>query len=187
MEVEEFPAYEPPLPKPSASPSPSPSEKNDKVMVPTGLVGQQVTTAMSTLAGAELNPVLVEVESNEAPGTVLSVQNEGREVKVGSDIRVEVSKGPGERTTNVPGGLVGGDENNARRELQRAGLEPVVQNQPSDTVGQGIVMDVNPDEGTSVPVGSQVQVIVSSGPGDIGLPTDEPTDGNGNGNGNGSP
>lgn len=187
MEVEEFPAYEPPLPKPSPSPTPSPSERNDKVMVPTGLVGEQVATAMGVLAGAGLNPVLVEVESNEPSGTVLSVQNEGREVKAGSDIRVEVSKGPGERTTNVPGGLVGGDEGNAQREIQRAGLEPVIQYQPSDTVEQGIVMDVNPDEGATVPAGSQVQVIVSSGPGDIGIPTGEPTDGNGNGNGNTSP
>ncbi|GHH70280.1 transglycosylase domain-containing protein [Promicromonospora soli] len=190
MEVEEFPAYEPPAPSPSPSPtpSPSPSEKNDKVMVPTGLVGQQITTAMATLAGAGLNAVLVEVESEQGAGIVLSVENEGREVKVGSDIRVEVSTGPGEESATVPGGLVGGDENNARREIQRAGLEPVIQYQPSDDVEQGIVMDVNPDEGAAVPAGSQVQVIVSAGPGvfPTGDPTATPT-GNGNGNGSGSP
>jgi membrane peptidoglycan carboxypeptidase len=190
MEVKKFPDYVPPAPSPSPSPtpSPSPSEKNDKVMVPTGLVGGQITTAMATLAGVGLRTDLVEVESEQPPGTVLSVQNEGQEVKRGSSIRIEVSKGPGEETATVPGGLVGGDENNARREIQRAGLEPVIQYQPSDDVAQGIVMDVNPDEGASVPANSQVQVIVSAGPGvfPTGDPTATPT-GNGNGNGSGSP
>jgi hypothetical protein len=46
-------------------------------------------------------------------------------------------------------------------------------------------MQVNPTEGTEVPAGSPVQVIVSSGPGDIGFPTGEPTGGGGNGGGNG--
>jgi beta-lactam-binding protein with PASTA domain len=86
----------------------------------------------------------------------------------------------------VPGGLVGGDENNARRELQRAGLNPVVQYQPSDEFEQGVVMQVNPSEGTEVPAESDVQVIVSTGPSDIGFPSPDPTDtGNGGGNGNG--
>jgi membrane peptidoglycan carboxypeptidase len=188
MEVEDFPDYEPPLPKPSPTPSPS-DNPNDKVMVPTGLVGQQVAAVMAAISGAGLSPELVEVESDQPPGIVLSVQNEGQEVKRGSNIRVEVSTGPAEETATVPGGLVGNDENNARRQIQKAGLEPVIQYQASNDVAQGTVMDVNPDEGAQVSAGSQVQVIVSSGPEVLPTsdPTATPTDTTGPGNGNGSP
>ncbi|MDR7383170.1 transglycosylase domain-containing protein [Promicromonospora iranensis] len=191
MEVVDFPTYEPPLPSPSPSPSPSTSPSpsatpEDKVLVPFGLVGQRYDGVARVLAELGLRPRMVEVESDQAPGLVAGVQHENQEVKRGSDIRVEVSTGPDEDTVQVPGGLVGGDENNARNQIQRAGLQPDIQYQPSQEVGQGVVMDVNPDEGAEVPSGSPVQVIVSSGPGDVGLPTDEPTDGNGNGNGNGN-
>ncbi|WP_129782682.1 PASTA domain-containing protein, partial [Promicromonospora panici] len=148
----------------------------------------QITAVMSALATAGLNPVLVEVPSDQQQGIVLSVQHEGQEVNRGSDIRVEVSTGPAEpETTQVPGGLVGGDENNARRALQREGLQAAVQYQASEDVAEGIVMDVNPDEGAEVQPNSQVQVIVSSGPA-IGFPepSEDPSNpGGGNGNGNG--
>ena len=188
MEIEEFPEYVPPAPpKPTFTPSPTPTPTptpEDKVMVPYG-TGQQITDVMAALSGAGLTPVVVEVE-NEAPqGTVLSVQREGQEVDRGTDIRVEVSTGPAEEeTVQVPGGLVGGDENNARNQIQRAGLNPVIQEQASNDFEEGTVMQVNPSEGTEVPPGSDVQVIVSSGP---LIPTGEPTpDGPGGGNGNGN-
>jgi membrane peptidoglycan carboxypeptidase len=188
MEVVPFPDYTPPLPPPSPTPSPTPTPTptpDDKVEVPFGLRGQQVTAVMSTLASLGLRPVVVEVENEQPPGIVLSVQHEGQEVKRGSEVRVEVSKGPAEpETTQVPGGLVGGDENNARRALQREGLQAAVQYQASEDVAEGIVMDVNPDEGAEVQPNSQVQVIVSSGPA-IEFPSSEPTDGTGNGGGGG--
>lgn len=189
MEVEPFPDYEPPLP-PLPSPSPTPTvsdEPEDMVMVPAYLVGQPVRTVAAALAEAGVNPVLVEVESEHGPGTVLSVQHAGREVRRGSNIRVEVSTGPGEeQTTRVPGGLIGGDEQNARSRLQAAGLRPIVGRQASGDYAEGIVMSVDPGEGSEVPADSQVRVIVSSGPGGIGFPTDDPTDDEGNGNGNGN-
>ncbi|WP_454850459.1 transglycosylase domain-containing protein [Promicromonospora soli] len=189
MEVVPFPDYTPPLPPPSPTPSPTPTPTptpDDKVEVPFGLRGQQITTVMSTLASLGLRPEVVEVENEQPPGIVLSVQHEGQEVNVGTGIRVEVSKGPAEpETTQVPGGLVGGDENNARRALQREGLQAAVVYQASEDVAEGIVMDVNPDEGAEVPPNSQVQVIVSTGPA-IEFPSNEPTDGTGNGGGNGN-
>jgi membrane peptidoglycan carboxypeptidase len=190
MEVVPFPEYTPPLPSPSPtptpSPSPSPSETpDDKVEIPFGLVGQQYDGVSRVLTELGVRPHLAEVESDEPAGKVVSVQHEGQEVKLGTDIRVEVSTGPA-RTAQVPGGLVGGDENNARQQIQGAGLRPAVEYRPSQEFAQGMVMEVNPREGTELPAGSPVQVIVSSGPGDIGIPTDEPTDGNGNGNGGGN-
>lgn len=191
MDVQEFPEYEPPAPPtPSPSPTPTPTisdEPDDKVLVPVGLVGQQFAGVAAVLSGLGLNPALVEVESDESPGTVLSVQGEGSEVDPGSEIRVDVSTGPGqEDTANVPGGLIGGDERNARGQLRGAGLEPVFEYQPSEEFAEGIVMNIDPGEGSEVPQGSQVRVLVSSGSGDIGLPTGEPTGGNGNGNGRGN-
>lgn len=189
MEVVPFPEYVPPLPSPSPTPTPSPSPTptpEDKVFIPVGLVGQEYNGVAAVLAELGVRAVLVEVDSDEPARRVLSVQHEGQEVPRGTDIRVEVSKGPGEEMTRVPGGLVGGDENNARNQLRSAGLEPAFQYQPSEDVEQGVVIQVNPTEGTEVPAGSPVQVIVSSGPGDIGFPTGEPTGGDpGNGNGGG--
>jgi membrane peptidoglycan carboxypeptidase len=192
MEVVDFPTYEPPappLPSPTPTPTPTPTPE-DKVLVPTNLRGQPIAVVMSALANVGLSPVPVEVENEAQQGIVLSVQHEGQEVDLGTEIQVEVSKGPAEEMAYVPGGLVGGDENNARSQIQRAGLNPVIQYQPSSDFAQGMVMQVNPGEGAEVSAGSDVQVLVSSGPGDIGFPTDEPTDGeepgNGNGNGNGN-
>jgi membrane peptidoglycan carboxypeptidase len=187
MEVVDFPDYVPPLPSPSPTPTPSPSPTptpDDKVEVPVGLVGQQYDGVAAVLYELGLNPQLVEVNSDQPAGMVLSVQHEGQEVNRGTGIRVEVSRGPAQEMARVPGGLVGGDENNARNQLRNAGLRPAIQYQASEDVEQGVVMQVNPTEGAEVPAGSPVQVIVSSGPGDIGFPTGEPT-GGGPGNGGG--
>jgi membrane peptidoglycan carboxypeptidase len=190
MEVQEFPEYVPPLPPPPPSPSPTPTptisdDPEDKVLVPVGLAGQQIAPVAAALSNAGVNPVPVEVESEQPAGTVLSVQREGQEVKRGTDIRVEVSTGtPEQEMVQVPGGLIGGDENNAKGRIQGAGLEPVVEYQPSEDYEEGVVMSVSPGEGSEVQAGSQVRVLVSSGSGGI-FPTDEPTDENGNGNGNG--
>ncbi|MEU4360861.1 transglycosylase domain-containing protein [Promicromonospora sp. NPDC023987] len=187
MEAKEFPEYEPSV-QPTPTPTPETSDDaEDKILVPVGLVGQQIAPVAAALSGAGVNPVPVEVASDQPTGIVLSVQHEGQEVNRGTDIRVEVSTGPAEpETVQVPGGLIGGDENNARGKIQGAGLEPVVERQPSEDFDEGVVMNVSPGEGSEVQPGSQVRVLVSSGsPGGI-FPTDEPTGGTGNGNGNGN-
>ncbi|GAB2465204.1 hypothetical protein GCM10027063_03170 [Promicromonospora xylanilytica] len=191
MEAQEFPEYVPPLPPPPPTPSPDPSptmsdDPEDKVLVPVGLVGQMIAPVSAALSTAGVAPVPVEVENPAPPGTVLSVQHEGQEVKRGSSIRVEVSSGPPQpQAVQVPGGLIGGDEGNARGKIQGAGLEPVVEYQTSEDHEEGIVMNVSPGEGSQVEPGSQVRVLVSSGSSGGIFPTDEPTGGEGNGNGNG--
>jgi membrane peptidoglycan carboxypeptidase len=174
MEIEEFPEYVPPAPpEPTYSPSPttSPSEETvEMVVVPTGLVGQQYASAASALAGVQLIPEQVDVDSDQPAGTVLSVANEGQEVEVGSTIRVEVSNGSlieeeeEEQTTTVPWGLTNQEQGYAQGQLQAAELTPVVQEAPSDTVPEGTVISVDPGEGSEVPVGSEVTLVVSTGP-----------------------
>ncbi|MEU4360862.1 transglycosylase domain-containing protein [Promicromonospora sp. NPDC023987] len=183
MEVMELPEYTPPEPpEPSQSPSPtqSPSQEPDeeKVTVPTGLTGEQYTTAASALAGVGLIPQQVDVDSDQPAGTVLSVDGEGQEVDSGSTIRVEVSNGSQveQETTTVPWGLTNQDQGHAEEQVSAAGLEPVVQEAPSDSVPEGRVISVDPSEGSEVDKGSQVTLVVSSGPGEGGGdPTGDPT------------
>jgi serine/threonine-protein kinase len=65
-----------------------------KVEVPEGQVGRDWSLASNELARAGLNPKRVDVESDETPGTVVSVEKEGRRVDVGSEIKVEVATAP---------------------------------------------------------------------------------------------
>jgi serine/threonine-protein kinase len=63
-----------------------------KVTVPEGQVGRDWSLVSNELARAGLNPKRVDVDSAETPGTVISVEKEGRRVDVGSEIKVEVAK-----------------------------------------------------------------------------------------------
>jgi membrane peptidoglycan carboxypeptidase len=191
MEIAELPEYTPPAPpEPTPSPTPSPSQsaseepEEEKVMVPMGLVGQQYTAAASALAGADLIPQQVDVDSDQPAGTVLAVDREGQEVDRGETIRVEVSNGSQveEETTTVPWGLTNQDQAYAEEQVAAADLEPVVQEAPSDSVPEGRVISVDPGEGTEVPTGSQVTLVVSTGPEEgEGDPTEEPTGDEGGG------
>ncbi|MFI6425078.1 transglycosylase domain-containing protein [Promicromonospora sp. NPDC050880] len=191
MDVEEFPEYEPPAPpSPTPSPTPSPSSSPSEsaevftVLVPEGLIGQQYVAAASALAGVQLVPQQISVDSEEPVGTVLSLDpGEGTEVEVNSTVRVEVSNGSAaeeeeEETTTVPWGLTNQDQGDAEAALQDAELTPVVQEAPSDTVAEGRVISVDPGEGTEVPVGSEVTLVVSTGPeeGGGGDPSPDPSD-----------
>lgn len=184
MEIEEFPDYQPPAPpEPTSSPSPSTSpseEPEETVMVPAGLVGRPFVEVASTLAGLGLVPEQVDVDSDQDVGTVLSVASEGQEVEVGSSVRVEVSNGAlveEEETTTVPWGLTNRDQGDAAAQLEAAGLVPVVTEAPSDTVREGRVVSVDPGEGAEVPVGSEVTLVVSTGP----EPSDDPSGDDGGG------
>ena len=185
MDVQELPEYVPPAPpEPSPSPSPtnSPSEEPEQetVVVPDNLVGQQYPAAASALSGSQLVPQQVDVDSDQPAGVVLAVDRAGQEVNVGETIRVEVSNGSAveeeEETATVPWGLTGRDRGSAEGQVQSAGLEPVVQEAASDSVPEGRVISVDPGEGSEVPEGSQVTLVVSTGPEGGGEPTDDPTD-----------
>lgn len=192
MEVEPFPEYAPPAPEPSASPTPSPSPSTseepevEQVVVPDNLVGQQYPNAASALASLELVPAQVNVDSDQEAGTVLAVDRAGEKVDRGETIEVQVSNGSQveeeEETTTVPWGLTNQERGYAEGQLQAADLSPVVQEEPSDTVAEGLVIAVDPGEGSEVPVGSEVTLVVSTGPEEgSGDPSGEPTGGDGGG------
>ena len=69
-----------------------------------------------------------------------------------------------DETVKVPGRLAGKTQADATAALLAAGLEPVIVSQPSDKVAAGRVIAVEPSGGTKVPVGTQVTLVVSTGP-----------------------
>jgi penicillin-binding protein 1A len=182
MEVEDLPTYTPPAPEPSPTPTPSESpseEPEEMVMVPTNMAGQQYAAVASALGGLQLVPEQVDVDSDEPPGVVLSVEHEGEEVPINSTIKVEVSNGSGaeEETTTVPWGLTNQEQGYAEDQLEAAELTPVIQEAPSDSVPEGSVISVDPGEGSEVPVGSEVTLVISTGPEEGGgKPSDDPSD-----------
>jgi beta-lactam-binding protein with PASTA domain len=86
-------------------------------------------------------------------------------VKAGSTVTLVVSRGPEPpKQATVPDGLVGASEADATAAVSAAGLAPVVVEEASDTVPDGVVVGVDPAEGATVPLGSKVTIVVSTGP-----------------------
>ncbi len=187
MEVEELPKYTPPAPEPSPTPTPSPSpssspsDEPEKVVVPDNLVGQQIIPVASALSSLQLVPMQVDVDSDKPAGEVLFVENAGQEVDVNSEVEVQVSNGSGaeEETTTVPWGLTNQEQGYAEDQLKAAELNPVIVEEPSDSVAEGSVISVDPGEGEEVPVGSDVTLVISTGPEGGSDPSGDPSDGGG--------
>lgn len=71
----------------------------------------------------------------------------------------------------IPANLVGMEQAQAKTTVEAAGLvftlgDPVA----SDTIAKDLVAEVDPPSGQMVPVGSEVQVRISSGPADVTIP-----------------
>jgi serine/threonine protein kinase/beta-lactam-binding protein with PASTA domain len=96
-------------------------------------------------------------------GTVIQqYPNEGTENKVTNPVLVVVSLGP--EKTKVPF-LINKSSAEALLELQAANLkEGEITTRYSDTVAVGVVMDQYPDPGKTVDEGTEVDLVISSGP-----------------------
>jgi eukaryotic-like serine/threonine-protein kinase len=82
---------------------------------------------------------------------------------------IMLNNGGGGGTVNVP--LVNNETyTQAAQQIKTAGLNPVEHKQSSSSVPADHVISTNPDNGNSVPKGSQVTVNVSTGQGKIALP-----------------
>jgi eukaryotic-like serine/threonine-protein kinase len=141
--------------------------QNVRVTVP-GEVGKQEDAATVDLDRRGFTVVVQRKESGEPVGVVIGQSPEaGTKVNKNSTVTLLVSKGPG--TTTVPP-LAGETASQATRALKNAKLfaDTIVQN--SDTVPKGQVISANPAEGSSVPKGSHVQLLLSSGPEQVEVP-----------------
>ena len=142
----------------------------EPVIVP-NVVGQTQGAAGNTLSGANLSVgnVTQQASGNVAVGNVIS-QNPtaGASVAPGSNVNLVVSSGPAQVT--VPN-VVGQTQGAAGNTLSGANLSVGnVTQQASGNVAVGNVISQNPTAGASVAPGSNVNLVVSSGPAQVTVP-----------------
>ena len=137
-----------------------------------GLDGAEVCAAAEqVLADAGLTADVTEDFDDSAPaGTVVRTDPpEGEAVRKGGTVALVVSRGPLLRT--VPEGLVGAPAPDARAALEAAGFT-VPDDVPahSDSVGEGLVIQVSAEPGASLPFGTEVTLTVSLGTAPVTVP-----------------
>lgn len=134
----------------------------DEVTVP-GVVGADVQEASADLRAVGLRGEIVRVTSGRPVGEVLSQDPvAGARADEGSTVTLEVSRGPGEVQVPSVDGL---GERRATAQLTNAGLVVGrVVRQEDESVREGRVIRSSPAAGTTVDRGSEVTLVVSSGP-----------------------
>ncbi|MFI9808245.1 Stk1 family PASTA domain-containing Ser/Thr kinase [Streptomyces sp. NPDC052301] len=132
-----------------------------KVAVP-NVVGKNFDDAKATLEGDKYNFVVVRKNevSTQPAGTVLrSDPDLGTEVEKGSKVTLTVAKA--EEKITIPDDLVGKSCDDAKAELQQAGLAPTCNDTPTNDQAQdGKVTAVNPQPGQQVSKNTPVALSV---------------------------
>jgi beta-lactam-binding protein with PASTA domain len=148
------------------SPTPPPTD----VAVP-DVVGQTEADATSAITGVGLVAGTSQVADNTvAAGSVISQDPDaGTMVGTGSTVNIVVSTGPDTSTVPVPD-VVGQPEGDAKATLEGEGFVTTSTEQPSADVEIGLVISTNPSAGTEVAPGTSVEMVVSTGPGDVVVP-----------------
>jgi serine/threonine protein kinase len=123
------------------------------------LIGQTQQQAATALEDAHLDAVFKSVDSDQPKGTVVSTSPPANtQVPQGSPVTVSVSKGP----QKVPD-VVGMQQNDAESALRDRGFVPVPVPSASDKP-EGEVIQQIPGAGSPQNQGTQVTIVVSSGP-----------------------
>ncbi len=124
------------------------------------LVGLRAAEARGQLRELGLRVTQRPVESTERKGTVVRQSPPaGTDLRKGQAVLLTVSTGPAR--VSVPD-VVGLDEETARQDLEAAGFEVQVVDEPSESVDDdGIVLDQDPPGGSSRSRGSVVTITVS--------------------------
>jgi serine/threonine-protein kinase len=153
------------------------------------LVGQPQADAEAALAELRLSSSITAEETADAePGTVIRQSPEPGPVNQGQRVELVVAQEPEAEMVAVPD-LVNKDAEQVEEELGSWNLNGRPTTDSSDTVCPNIVISQEPPAGTQVEVGSDVNYVVSTGPGqdcgDEGNEGNEGNEGGGNGGGNG--
>ncbi|MGW0807096.1 Stk1 family PASTA domain-containing Ser/Thr kinase [Nonomuraea sp. NPDC002799] len=153
------------------------SKGAEKIKVPAGLVNLSQEDAMKLLEEAGLRGTVKARASGKQQGTVIATDPKaGAEIEKGGTVTLYVPKELGE----VPS-LIGLTVEDATAQLKASGFKTKVSEQPSDQP-EGTVIQQNPGEGTKLPPGTTITIVVSTGPQDTqppptsDFPSDEPTD-----------
>ncbi|HEX8075356.1 MAG TPA: PASTA domain-containing protein [Thermoleophilaceae bacterium] len=140
----------------------------DQVEVP-DVVGQQAPNAAAKLIDARLKPRIVRRTSDRPPGTVIRQDPAaGTDVRKLSTVRLFVSSGPG--MTTVPD-VVGKTQARAVKLLKKARLPANISFEESSDVDKGRVIKTTPVAFSPVQVGSRVDLVISSGPEQVKVPS----------------
>jgi serine/threonine-protein kinase len=123
------------------------------------VTGQPYLNAKSALEGQGFAVKRVYVQSDQAPGVVVSeTPSPGQPSQRGATITLSVSKGPS--TTQVPT-VLNLNQAEAEQRITDAGLTPSVAYQPvTDPSQDGIVIDQNPGPGSGAKTGDVVIITV---------------------------
>jgi beta-lactam-binding protein with PASTA domain/predicted Ser/Thr protein kinase len=133
------------------------------------VTGTQLDAATSALSDAGWEVDTPDLVQNDAPANeVLDEQPAAGRVPVGTVIHLKVSKGPAQ--VEVPD-VSGRSKSDARAALEAQGFTVGgTTSQPSDSVTSGDVVATRPSAGSKAPKGSEVDLIVSSGPQRVEVP-----------------
>ncbi|MDA8148471.1 MAG: Stk1 family PASTA domain-containing Ser/Thr kinase [Actinomycetota bacterium] len=133
------------------------------------VVGEPISQASTTLRSDGLVVGQRAVTSKKTPGTVLSAKpGAGTPVKKGEHVTLAVARAPAVRKVTVPP-VTDTTKSNAEQLLSQVGLKHSVRSIPNNQAS-GTVLSASPSPGSSVPVGSTVDLTVSSGPGQVVVP-----------------
>lgn len=118
--------------------------------------------------GFELDTPQREFNKEVPDGTVIRQTPEpGTQVPAGTRVVLYVSKGT--QLTQVPS-VSGKTQSEAQSTLEAAGFAVKVDEAPSDTVADGTVISQSPQGGVSIEAGSEITIVVSTGPDLVEVP-----------------
>lgn len=154
----------------------SPKEDDITFVVSTGpesfamedYYGQRIEDVRAALTSKEVpteNIYEQSAPSDEPVGTVINQAPGAGESVITSQTVITLTVSSGQEMVNVPR-IIGQSRNDAVAALNEAGLKYSIKEESgyNDSVPAGEVTDVSPGEGTSVAVGSSVNVTISKGP-----------------------
>ncbi len=132
--------------------------------IPLGLAGLTVDEAEEVLLGARLRLGSIIQQPNEdiGVGLIVGVANSDMELPTDSAVDLIISTGPELRV--IPNGLEGLPFEDAETAVVLEGLQVRKREIHSETVPEGIVVQITPGSSTSVLRDSFVEVVVSIGP-----------------------
>jgi serine/threonine-protein kinase len=134
-----------------------------RVEVPS-VVGRRLGVARALLEDRGLTPEVRRTTSRRAPANVVLKQDPDAGSRVAEDSTVTLTVSSGAPEVSVPS-LEGQSAEEAAATLQEENLELGTQTEePNEDVEAGLITSQSPAAGERVPEGSQVDVVVSSGP-----------------------
>ncbi|HEY7398697.1 MAG TPA: Stk1 family PASTA domain-containing Ser/Thr kinase [Gaiellaceae bacterium] len=138
-----------------------------QVAVP-GVVGLDLTSAVQALAQKGFNQKIRRIYSGEPPDTVTAqLPTAGAKVDKGSTVTINVSKGA--KPITVPD-VTGEPFANAQSALIGAGFTVTRVDQASDQQPAGVVLSMDPPQGSPEPRGTRITLTVSKGPATTQVP-----------------